>query len=141
VLMNDTNKESNYTCNSVTFEEGAKIITFKMVDPDNTKDFPQILEGVAKNEMIAPETPEDLVQEGNQIGHCVGSYVKNVCKQTSAILFLRKKKQIDKSYITIEIKDGNIVQAKCKMNALPDEEQRKVIENFAESMQLNIVGY
>src|SRR5699024_7551702 len=56
--------------------------------------------------LFAPETPEDLVQEGNQIGHCVGSYVKNVCKQTSAILFLRKKKQIDKSYITIEIKDG-----------------------------------
>lgn len=91
--------------------------------------------------LFAPETPEDLVREGNQMGHCVGSYVKNVCRQTSAILFLRKKKQIDKSYITIEIKDGNIVQAKCKMNALPDEEQRKVIEDFAESMQLNIIGY
>ena len=92
--MNDTNKESNYTCNSVTFEEGAKIITFKMVDPDNTKDFPQILEGVAKNEMIAPETPEEakvLAKTAQKSG--TTAFSKNGAKiTTKEVAELRKRR-------------------------------------------------
>lgn len=91
--------------------------------------------------VFAPETPEDLIKEGNQMGHCVGSYVNNVCKQTSTILLLRKKEDIDKSYITIEVRDGKVVQAKCKMNFTPEKDQKKIIENFARYNELKVVGY
>ncbi len=91
--------------------------------------------------IFAPETPEDLIKEGNQMGHCVGSYVSNVCKQTSTILFLRKKEDVDKSYITIEVRDNHIVQAKCKMNFTPDEDQKKIINDFAVANDLKVKGY
>ncbi len=92
--MNDTNKESKFTCNSVTFEEGAKVITFKMVDPDSTKDFPQILEGVIKNEMIAPETPEEakaLAKTAQKSG--TTAFSKNGAKiTTKEVAELRKRR-------------------------------------------------
>ena len=89
--MNDTNKESKFTCNSVTFEEGAKVITFKMVDPDSTKDFPQILEGVIKNEMITPEEAKALAKTAQKSG--TTAFSKNGAKiTTKEVAELRKRR-------------------------------------------------
>ena len=55
----------------------------------------------------APEKPEDLVVEGNELSHCVGSYVGAVSKGISKIYFLRKTEKEDKPYCTLEVKkDG-----------------------------------
>ena len=56
----------------------------------------------------------ELVEEGRILHHCVGScgdtYLKKHNKAESFILFLRKVKEPDMPYITIEIKDERVVQ-------------------------------
>lgn len=58
-------------------------------------------------EMIIPEKPQDLINEGIALGHCVGSYVEKVAKGDCLILFVRKNLSIDNSYLTVEIAPCN----------------------------------
>lgn len=54
----------------------------------------------------------EIVMEGRTLHHCVGgeSYLSSHNNGTTTILFLRKVEAKDTPYITIEIKDNNIVQ-------------------------------
>lgn len=66
-----------------------------------------------------PYTPEEIVEEGSKMNHCVGTYVKSVAVGRAVILLLRRKSNIDKEYVTIELSpDGKIKQVKCKNNLL-----------------------
>lgn len=67
--------------------------------------------------IIAPKTLQCILDEGNQMKHCVASYARNVAAGKSTILFLRNKKEKQKSLVTIEIKDGMVVQMKGYKNA------------------------
>lgn len=86
--------------------------------------------------IFPPEEPSDLVREGNVLGHCVGSYVNKVRKGISTILFLRTKDDIETPLVTIEVRDGRIIQAKGKMNNPPSQDQKRIIKKFAEKFQL-----
>lgn len=61
--------------------------------------------------VIYPNTPSDIVVEGRSLHHCVASFVKSVAVGDTTILFLRNKKDINKSLLTIEVKDGKVRQA------------------------------
>lgn len=50
-----------------------------------------------------PEKPEDIVREGSELHHCVGSYIKRIIKGNNIILFLRKNEELDKSLVTVDI--------------------------------------
>lgn len=65
-----------------------------------------------------PTKTEDLVKEGHELSHCVASYVKQVSQGETMILFLRKKENPDKPFITIEWKEGRVVQVKGFGNSL-----------------------
>jgi len=86
--------------------------------------------------IFPPSKPDELIKEGNILGHCVGSYVNKVKKGLSVILFLRDKNDIDHPLVTIEVKDKRIIQAKGKMNESPRPEEKKVIKVFAEKFNL-----
>jgi len=88
--------------------------------------------------IFPPSKPDELIKEGNILGHCVGSYVNKVKKGLSVILFLRDKNDIDHPLVTIEVKDKRIIQAKGKMNESPRPEEKKVIKAFAEKFDLAI---
>ncbi len=69
---------------------------------------------------------EELVTEGRALHHCVGSsdtYMERMAAGTSWILFLRKKKEQEKPYYTIEIsmKDDRILQYYSEFDRQPDE--------------------
>lgn len=91
--------------------------------------------------IFPPETPKDLVREGNVLGHCVSSYVHKVRKKTSTILFLREKVDKEAPLVTIEVREDKIVQAKGKMNNLPTPVQKDIIQRFAKKLELEIAGY
>lgn len=68
-----------------------------------------------------PEKPEDIVREGSELHHCVGSYIKRIIRGNNIILFLRKNEELDKSLVTVDIipiNDGlfEIEQAHGKCN-------------------------
>jgi len=85
---------------------------------------------------ILPETPKDLIKEGNVLGHCVGSYVNKVWKGESVIVFLREKESIDTPLVTIEIKGDMITQARGKMNNEPSLKEKEAIKKYAEKKEL-----
>ncbi|WP_261378522.1 PcfJ domain-containing protein [Paenibacillus agilis] len=91
--------------------------------------------------IFTPMTTQDLVREGNVLGHCVGSYVGKVRQGTSVIAFLRDADDVDKPLVTIEIRDKAIVQAKAKMNNPPTTEQKDFIEKFAKKFELEVKSY
>ena len=87
--------------------------------------------------ILAPESPDDLVKEGNQLSHCVASYVKDVINGRCKIYFLRNKgEDIDKPLVTIEIRGMNIRQAKGKSNRPVTPEQKEFITKWAREKDL-----
>ncbi|PAV30273.1 hypothetical protein CIL05_07335 [Virgibacillus profundi] len=86
--------------------------------------------------LFPPQEPEDLVKEGNALSHCIGSYIRNVTNGSSTILFLRNKEEVDKSLVTVELRDGMITQARGKMNQDVTEEQSRVLSYFAKKFEL-----
>jgi len=45
-----------------------------------------------------------------------------IAKNESQIYFMRKKTELAKSLVTIEVKENHITQARVKYNKLPSEE-------------------
>lgn len=63
--MNETNGNRK-ACNSIIFEDDAKVITFAEINSDDVKDFPLILGEVGRNEVVAPENPEEAKELAKQ---------------------------------------------------------------------------
>lgn len=62
--------------------------------------------------MIPPHSAKEIVNEGAALHHCVSLYVKNVAEKKSVILFVRSVDEPDKSLCTVEVKDGQVTQAR-----------------------------
>lgn len=61
--------------------------------------------------VVCPEKVRDLVTEGHKMHHCVGSYGNKVISGKVTIVFVRRKEDITKPYITCEIyPNGSIGQ-------------------------------
>lgn len=89
-----------------------------------------------KYAILVPETPEDLIKEGNQLSHCVASYVNDVNNDKCKILFLRDKEYPEKPLATIEVRGFNIRQARGFANRAIPEDQREFIKLWAEKNNL-----
>lgn len=53
--MNKTDSLSEKSCNSIFFEDKAKVLTFACITTENVKDFPLLLGEVGTNKVVAPE--------------------------------------------------------------------------------------
>lgn len=89
-----------------------------------------------KYAILTPNTPEDLVKEGNQLSHCVASYVSDVNSDKCKIVFLRDKEELDKPLATIEVRGLNIRQARGFANRAIPEDQKEFIKQWAEQNNL-----
>lgn len=79
-------------------------------------------------EAIVPDSPEDLIKESAAMHNCVKSYIDRVINEECKIVLLKKD---GVSYMTVEIIRNEIVQVKRKCNKEPDEEDRRIITEFA----------
>ena len=59
---------------------------------------------------------EDIIQEGQALHHCVGTYVDRVARQECVILFLRRAAEADEPFYTLEIRNRKVVQARSANN-------------------------
>lgn len=69
--------------------------------------------------IVPPRTSKEIVEEGQTLRHCVGTYVKKVALDKTTILFLRKVKEPKKPFCTIEIVGDRVTQARIQQNADP----------------------
>lgn len=79
---------------------------------------------------IYPESTQDIKDEAVQQNNCVSSYIERVIDGRCHILFLRKKDEPDKSLVTIEVKNGKIVQALQRFNHPLTKEQQEVVDKW-----------
>ena len=81
------------------------------------------------------------MKEGRVLHHCVGasdSYMKKMAEGKTWICFLRKKKEPDKPYYTLEIKMENdeILQWYSEFDRKPDEKEvGKVLGKFKKQLK------
>lgn len=80
--------------------------------------------------MIPPHSAKEIVNEGAALHHCVRLYVKNVAEKKSVILFVRSVDEPDKSLCTVEVKDGQVTQARGFDNKEPPAQITAFIEQW-----------
>ena len=79
---------------------------------------------------IYPKTTQEIKDEAVQQNNCVASYIQRVIDGNCHILFLRKKDSPTKSLVTIEVRNGKIVQARQAYNAMITAEQQEAVDAF-----------
>lgn len=80
--------------------------------------------------IIRPDTPNDVVQEGNALRHCVGGYVSRIAKRECLILFLRRSEDVVKPFYTIELRHRRIVQVRGQGNQDPTHAVQDFINHW-----------
>ncbi len=78
--------------------------------------------------VVVPAKASDIINEGNILHHCVGSYTSDHIKGQTTILFLRHISEPDKPYYTIEVneKEKYIVQCHGYMNERKSKKAEEV---------------
>lgn len=80
--------------------------------------------------IVIPTTPEDLLNEGVSLNHCVAGYAARIARKETIIGFLRTKENPSTPLYTIEIKNNSIVQAKGQFNSDLPKEMDEIINGL-----------
>lgn len=72
----------------------------------------------------------DLIDESSQQSNCVRIYSEMIANGECQIYFMRKKDNINKSLVTIEVRNCKIVQARIKYNELPTNEENVALKKW-----------
>ena len=80
--------------------------------------------------IVVPKKTSDLVKEGKMNHNCVGTYVKRVASGKTDVVFVRFLNHPETSYITMEIQDGKIKQARTFANGPLDKDGEAFVELF-----------
>lgn len=91
--------------------------------------------------IIAPKEMDDLIKEGNELSHCVASYVEDVIEGKCKILFLRYTDNLDEPLVTIEVRNNNVRQAKGYANRKVSHKEREFINKWAKDKGLHVNYY
>jgi hypothetical protein len=88
--------------------------------------------------ILAPRKPDDLIEEGRQLSHCVGSYTDRVAALDTFIFFLRRTSDPDRSLVTVQVNtDGRLGQVRGRFNRQPAPEQMRFVEKWHEKFFKN----
>lgn len=71
---------------------------------------------------------ESLLKESKELSHCVKQYIERYALAETSIYLMREISNQDKPLVTIEVKNNEILQARAKCNADPDEDEQKFLE-------------
>ena len=67
--------------------------------------------------VVIPTTVDEFISEAEQQNNCVARmYMPRVIENTTNIVFIRRENDIEKSYITCEVRDGHILQYLTRHN-------------------------
>lgn len=84
--------------------------------------------------VVPPHSAKEITREGDKLHHCVGRYVKDVVKNNCTILFIRKASAPKKPFCTVEVKHGDVVQARIQNNGTPPPNVQRFIELWKENV-------
>lgn len=104
---------------------------------EKIKSFEKVIDDYA---FVVPKLASELIKEGKALSHCVGgsTYVKQHIEGKSTIIFIREKNNIEKSFYTLEYKNGYIVQLRGKHNCTPPEKVKKAADKWVKSLKIKV---
>jgi hypothetical protein len=87
--------------------------------------------------VIIPHSCEDLIDEGEQQHNCVGGYVDEIIDEDCYIVFIRRKSDLKKSLVTVELDlDFELVQGLMKNNtSIKDKEVADFLDKYLENLK------
>ncbi len=89
-----------------------------------------------KNYVIYPAPSlESLIEEGSMQNNCVRTYASLYSQNKVQIYFMREKSNVNKSFVTIEVKNNKIVQAKIKNNELPSQAIENILKSWEKTLK------
>jgi len=93
--------------------------------------------GFTQNGMtiIPPKSPDEIVNEGHALHHCVHSYVERIATGECIILFLRHITEPEEPFFTIEIRDNKVAQIRGLENCAPTPEVEKFMQLWDRAQQ------
>lgn len=91
--------------------------------------------------IIVPEDSDDIINEGMNMNHCVGSYVGRIRDGETFIVFMRRKGNKDKSYVTVEIRKGRVFMALGKNNRGLMDDEKRFLKKYSEAKGLKYEAY
>ena len=96
--------------------------------------------------ILSPKSISDIVFEGNQLNHCVGSYTERIISDSCRVYFLRKNKEKEKPWVTIAVSPYSenlysISMVKQKLNFDPPKNAVMAILKWAKEKGLKITDY
>lgn len=105
----------------------------KEFDKEITQRLPELRKYIYQNKelIIRPARSSlELIEEGKALNHCVGTYAEKYAKKETIILFIRKIKEPNKPYYTVEVKREEVWQVRGKNNCAKNEEVDLFLEEF-----------
>jgi hypothetical protein len=91
--------------------------------------------------ITTPKEMDDLIKEGNELSHCVASYVDSVISKNCKILFLRKSDDIDTPLATVEVRNENVRQARGYANRVLRLSEQEFLAEWAMKKGLRLNYY
>ena len=81
---------------------------------------------------IYPKTTKDIKDEAVQQSNCVASYIDKVIGGSCDIILMRKKNDVENSLVTVEVRNGKVVQARQRFNESVNESEQKALNKYDE---------
>ena len=79
--------------------------------------------------IIPPKTTDDFISEASQQGNCVyTNYFEKHAYGKVDIYFMREIDNISKSLVTVEVRNGQVVQSKIKNNLNPNDDELRFLK-------------
>jgi hypothetical protein len=86
--------------------------------------------------IVIPNGCDEICAEGQNLHHCVGTYIDRVCRGTSIILFVRDVTDLTKSFYTMELQGNKMIQCRGFANKEVTDEVRTFITDFAKQKKI-----
>lgn len=80
--------------------------------------------------IVVPMKLEEILFEGKKLNHCVGSYVDQVKKGKTTILFVRRTDDMETPFYTIEYSGDRIIQCQGKNHKNASDEIKEFTEEW-----------
>lgn len=81
--------------------------------------------------VIAPTTIKDIIFEAQHQHNCLISYIPQIVNGRTSIIFMREKSQMGKSFITVEVRHGRIMQALGNCNRTIEPKEHSFLIQYA----------
>ncbi|WP_158568229.1 PcfJ domain-containing protein [Coprobacillus sp. AF33-1AC] len=78
------------------------------------------------------QSQDELINESRELHHCVRTYADNVANKETAIMFIRKKNEPNKPYVTLELQNKTVIQCRACDNHVPERSVINFVNRWCE---------